>query len=180
MATAWCTVVIGYAYRGNSARGRIGRWQLLREVLPALEQLGWVRCYRNDQELVSVDAFIPPADDLIAEASTMLDIVMATPVQRAALAHPARPRCSPWKSRRRFNTQPGLEMRRRVRLCATWYRSSWCAVPRATMAEQLYSTQMYGYPEMISFVRGPAGRGCRSQGARRGTAGGGQPLTGHP
>ncbi len=64
---------------------RIGRRQLLREVLPTLEQLSWVRCYRNDQELVSVDAFIPPADDLIAEASRMLDIVMATPVQRAAL-----------------------------------------------------------------------------------------------
>ena len=55
-------------------------------MLPALEQLRWVRCYRNDQELVSVDAFIPPADDLIAEAGTMLNIVMATPVQRAALA----------------------------------------------------------------------------------------------
>ena len=65
---------------------RIGRRQLLREVLPTLQQLGWVRCDYNDQELVSVDAFIPPADDLIAEVGTMLDIVMATPVQRAALA----------------------------------------------------------------------------------------------
>lgn len=66
---------------------RIGRRQLLREVLPTLEQLGWVTCHHNDQaELVSVDAFIPPADDLIAGVGNMLDIVMATPVQRAALA----------------------------------------------------------------------------------------------
>lgn len=63
----------------------IGRRHLRREVLPTLEQLGWVHCDYNDQELVSVDAFIPPADDLIAEVGRMLDIVMATPVQRAAL-----------------------------------------------------------------------------------------------
>jgi len=66
---------------------KIGRRQLLRDVLPTLEQLGWVTCYYNDQqELVSVDAFIPPSDELIADAGRMLDIVLATPVQRAALA----------------------------------------------------------------------------------------------
>ena len=32
-----------------------------------------MRCDYNGQELVSVDAFIPPADDLIAEVGTMLD-----------------------------------------------------------------------------------------------------------
>lgn len=65
---------------------RIGRRQLLREVLPTLQQLGWVRCDYNDQELMSVDAFIPPAEDLIAEVGRMLDLVMATRVQRAAMA----------------------------------------------------------------------------------------------
>jgi hypothetical protein len=66
---------------------RIGRRQLLREVLPTLQQLGWVTCYSGDQgELVSVDAFIPPDEDLIARVGEMLNIVMATPVQRSALA----------------------------------------------------------------------------------------------
>jgi hypothetical protein len=65
----------------------IGRRQLHREVLPTLQQLGWVECHYNEQrELVSVDAFIPPSNELIAGVSMMLDIVVATPVQRAALA----------------------------------------------------------------------------------------------
>ncbi len=65
----------------------IGRRQLLREVLPTLQQLGWLECHHNhNNELVSVDAFIPPANDLIAGVSPLLSIVMATPVQRAALA----------------------------------------------------------------------------------------------
>lgn len=66
---------------------RIGRRQLLREVLPALEQLGWVRQNFNDSsDLVSVDAIIPPAEDLMTSVGMLLDIVMATAVQRAALA----------------------------------------------------------------------------------------------
>ena len=65
---------------------RIGRRQLLREVLPTLHQLGWLGCDYDEQgELVSVDAFIPPPDELIAAVGSMLDIVMATPVQRAAV-----------------------------------------------------------------------------------------------
>jgi hypothetical protein len=65
---------------------KIGRRQLLREVLPALEQVSWVECHRDGATLLSVDAFVPPAEDLIAAVGTMLDLVMATPVQRAALA----------------------------------------------------------------------------------------------
>ena len=65
----------------------IGRRQLLREVLPTLEELGWVECHYNDNnKLISVDAFIPPTKDMIAGVGTLLNIVMATPVQRAALA----------------------------------------------------------------------------------------------
>jgi hypothetical protein len=65
----------------------IGPRQLLREVLPTLQQLGWVECHYNDRnELDSVDAVVPPANDLIASVGTLLNIVMATPVQRAALA----------------------------------------------------------------------------------------------
>jgi hypothetical protein len=67
---------------------KIGPRQLVREVLPTLEALGWVEV-RNDPstgQMVSVDAFIPPAPELIADAGRLLDVVMATPVQRAALA----------------------------------------------------------------------------------------------
>ncbi len=65
----------------------IGRRQLLREVLPTLEQLGWVVCHRNnDNELDSVDALIPPTNELLAGVGPLLDIMLATPVQRASLA----------------------------------------------------------------------------------------------
>lgn len=65
----------------------IGRRQLLREVLPTLQQLGWVECHDNDEgELDSVDAFIPPTAELISGVDTLLSVVMATPVQHAALA----------------------------------------------------------------------------------------------
>ena len=65
----------------------IGRRQLLREVLPTLQQLGWVECHYDDQnELTSIDAFIPPTSELVAGVGTLLNVVMATPVQRAALA----------------------------------------------------------------------------------------------
>lgn len=70
-----------------SIEAAIGRRILLREVLPTLEQLGWIECrYDDQQRLLSVDAFIPPPGDLVAAAPGLLDIVAATPVQRAALA----------------------------------------------------------------------------------------------
>ena len=65
----------------------IGRRILLREVLPTLEQLGWIECHFDDQQrLLSVDAFIPPRRELVDAAAGLLDIVAATSVQRAALA----------------------------------------------------------------------------------------------
>lgn len=65
----------------------IGRRNLLRDVLPTLQQLTWIDCqYDQDRQLVSVDAFIPPPRELIAAAGRLLDIVLATNVQRAALA----------------------------------------------------------------------------------------------
>ncbi len=65
---------------------KIGPRQLDREILPTLEQLGWVEGRRDaDGTLVSIEALIPPPAELIDAASRMLDIVMATPLQRAAL-----------------------------------------------------------------------------------------------
>jgi hypothetical protein len=65
---------------------RIGPRQLDREILPTLETLGWARCTRNaDGELLSVDSLVPPTSELVGAAGRILDIVMATPVQRAAL-----------------------------------------------------------------------------------------------
>jgi hypothetical protein len=67
----------------------IGRRQLLRDVLPTLQQLGWVECYDNgNNELDSVDAFIPPTNDLIGGVATLLNIVMATP---EAYSQPRKP-----------------------------------------------------------------------------------------
>jgi hypothetical protein len=65
----------------------IGPRHLQIQVLPTLEQLGWVECHRDEaQKLVSVDAFIPPSPELMVAVKRLLDIVMATPVQRAALS----------------------------------------------------------------------------------------------
>lgn len=69
---------------------KIGPRQLVREVLPTLEALGWVDCEwdnaREPRQLRSVIALIPPTDELIRESERLLDVVMASPVQRAALA----------------------------------------------------------------------------------------------
>lgn len=65
----------------------IGRRNLLRDVLPTLEQLGWIECRFNPENvLLSVNAFIPPPGELIGAAHRLLDIVLATNLQRAALA----------------------------------------------------------------------------------------------
>ncbi|MET8044860.1 hypothetical protein ABZU25_28840 [Micromonospora sp. NPDC005215] len=65
---------------------KIGPRQLRREILPTLEQLGWVEVERdNDGHLLSISAFIPPGAELVDASGQMLDIVMATEVQRAAL-----------------------------------------------------------------------------------------------
>lgn len=64
----------------------IGARQLDRDVLPTMEQLRWVECRRDpDGRLRSVEALIPPNEDLVGDAGRLLDLLMATPVQRAAL-----------------------------------------------------------------------------------------------
>jgi hypothetical protein len=65
----------------------IGPWRLTREVLPALEQLGWVHANRDQHgQLVSIDALIPPTEELLTKVPGLLDMFMTTAVQRAALA----------------------------------------------------------------------------------------------
>ncbi len=64
----------------------IGRRALDRDVLPTMEQMGWVECRRGaDGALVSVEALIPPNDQLVDDAGRLLEVLLATPVQRAAL-----------------------------------------------------------------------------------------------
>lgn len=65
----------------------IGRRNLLRDVLPTLQQLGWIECHHGPEgALHSVNEFIPPPAELIGAAGRLLDIVLATNVQRSALA----------------------------------------------------------------------------------------------
>ncbi|GIH51240.1 hypothetical protein SAMN05421833_125111 [Microbispora rosea] len=72
--------------RAIAIEAKIGPRQLEREVLPTLEQLGWVQCQRDTNgQLLNVAALIPPANELIASASRLLDIVLADQTQRAAL-----------------------------------------------------------------------------------------------
>ncbi|HEV8653823.1 MAG TPA: hypothetical protein VG276_31610 [Actinomycetes bacterium] len=60
--------------------------ELDRLILPVLDQLGWVRINRAaDGALVSVDAVLPPPIELIALATSVMNINMPTPVERAAL-----------------------------------------------------------------------------------------------
>lgn len=64
----------------------IGSRILDRDVLPTMEQMGWVECRRDpDGVLISLEALIPPNDQLVDDAGRLLDVLLATPVQRAAL-----------------------------------------------------------------------------------------------
>lgn len=59
---------------------------LLGDVLPALDSLNWVELTRNEEgEIVVVDEHIPPTNQLIRAADTVLDISAPTPIERAAL-----------------------------------------------------------------------------------------------
>lgn len=65
---------------------KIGPLHLDHYVLPTMEQLGWVQCERRpDETLVSVSAYIPPNAELLAATGPLLDTLLVTPVQRAAL-----------------------------------------------------------------------------------------------
>lgn len=69
-----------------SLEARIGPRQLRTEVLPTMQTLGWVDCrHDHDGVLTAVEAIIPPNEMLIADAARLLDILLATPLQRASL-----------------------------------------------------------------------------------------------
>lgn len=64
----------------------IGGRVLTRDVLPIMEQLGWIECRRDPNgKLLAVEALIPPNQQLISDAKRLVDVLMATPVERAAL-----------------------------------------------------------------------------------------------
>jgi hypothetical protein len=63
--------------------GRVGR----REVITTMETLGWVSVSRDASgQPISVAESIPPPADLVQTAPRLLDILLATPAERAALA----------------------------------------------------------------------------------------------
>ncbi|MEU0315120.1 hypothetical protein [Nocardioides sp. NPDC006273] len=64
----------------------IGSRHLDREILPIMETLGWIGCRRGENnEPLEVEAFIPPNEVLINDAARILDQLMASPLERAAL-----------------------------------------------------------------------------------------------
>lgn len=72
--------------RAIGIEAHIGSRALDREILPTMEQMGWVDCRRDASgALVSVEALIPPNDQLVSDAHRLLDILLTSPVQRAAL-----------------------------------------------------------------------------------------------
>lgn len=65
---------------------KIGARQFERDVLPVLEQLQWVRANRDAAgRLFSVDAIVPPPSELIEGSASVLNLLIASPVERAAL-----------------------------------------------------------------------------------------------
>ena len=64
----------------------IPKRQLLNEVLPALDSLGWVELNRDrDGLVVEVDERIPPAAELLGLAESVLALTSPTATERAAL-----------------------------------------------------------------------------------------------
>lgn len=65
---------------------RIGARRLQREVLPALEGLGWINLQRRDPATFhAVVELIPPPSQLVGLAASVLDVAIPTPIERAAL-----------------------------------------------------------------------------------------------
>lgn len=65
----------------------IARRHLVSEILPALESLGWVECRRDDSAVVlAVSETIPPLEQLLTYADTILELVRPDPLERAVLA----------------------------------------------------------------------------------------------
>lgn len=60
---------------------------LKREVLPALESLGWVESfYGPDKQLISVSEQLPPLAGLLAAADMILNLATPEPLERAVVA----------------------------------------------------------------------------------------------
>ncbi|MGB5952086.1 MAG: hypothetical protein WBG57_06150, partial [Ornithinimicrobium sp.] len=67
--------------RAIAIEAHIGSRFLEREVLPAMELMGWVDLRRNpDGDLVAVEALVPPNKQLLADVDRLLDILAASPV----------------------------------------------------------------------------------------------------
>ena len=65
---------------------RVGGRQLHREVLPSMEQLGWVDCRRDENgQLVTVEALDSAERGPARDAPRLLDILLVNGLQRAAL-----------------------------------------------------------------------------------------------
>lgn len=72
--------------RAIAVEGKIRTYELEQLILPALEQLGWIRISRDkSQKMVSIDDVIPPPGELVASASNVLALTMPGRVQLAAL-----------------------------------------------------------------------------------------------
>jgi hypothetical protein len=72
--------------RAIGVEAKITRFELEKLILPALEQLGWVKLNPDAHGvLVSVDDVIPPPAELVPAAAKVLAIVMPSRVQLAAL-----------------------------------------------------------------------------------------------
>jgi hypothetical protein len=64
----------------------IGARQLVRDVLPALESLGWLELRRDSVgAVIAVDERIPPAPELVAASGAILGIALPTEDEKAAL-----------------------------------------------------------------------------------------------
>lgn len=60
---------------------------LKREVLPALETLGWVESFHDEnKQLISVSEQLPPLFGLLATADTILNLATPEPLERAVIA----------------------------------------------------------------------------------------------
>jgi hypothetical protein len=71
--------------RAIAGEGRIDTLELEQQVLPALEQLEWIKInHDRGGAIVSIDEVLPPADELLASASTVVTVMMPDSMQRAA------------------------------------------------------------------------------------------------
>lgn len=60
--------------------------ELRMTLLPLLEQLGWIKIARSDKwQIESIDAIVPPADELIGAVETVLELMSITDTEYAAL-----------------------------------------------------------------------------------------------